>query len=94
MEALLAEISKVASTADRTARRSAIDALRKLADSLEDSIGTTHRFGHKDLEKASIQLGYDLNIFKYLVQANGPKTVQEIAEQAAADPQLMSTLSA
>ncbi|KAF3059808.1 Demethylsterigmatocystin 6-O-methyltransferase [Daldinia childiae] len=92
MDAVLSQISQLASSADRYTRRSIIDSLRKAADSLEDTVGTTHRFGHLDLEKATIQLGYDLNIFKFLGTAKGPRTVEEIAKQANASPQLIKRL--
>ncbi|KAI1089141.1 O-methyl transferase B [Rostrohypoxylon terebratum] len=92
MDAILSQISQLASSADRHTRRGIIDSLRKAADSLEDAVGTVHRFGHIDLEKASIQLGYDLNIFKFLVAAKAPRTVEEVAEQANASPQLMKRL--
>lgn len=106
----MSQILQLAPSADRFARRNIIDLLRKAADSLEDNIGTIHRFGHivrsegqcrllyihtdtdvhQDLEKAAIQLGFDLSIFKYLAQANDPKSVEEVAEQANASPQLIS----
>ncbi|KAF2963107.1 hypothetical protein GQX73_g10470 [Xylaria multiplex] len=92
MDAILSQISQLASYAGRSARRDIIDSLRKVADSLEDSVGTIHRFGHLDLEKATIQLGYDLNIFKFLAEAKGPKTVNEVAEQANSSPQLIKRL--
>ncbi|KAI0148068.1 O-methyl transferase B [Hypoxylon sp. NC0597] len=92
MDSVLSQISQLASSADRYTRRGIIDSLRKAADSLEDTVGTTHRFGHLDLEKATIQIGYDLNIFKFLAAAKGPRTVEKIAEQANASPQLIKRL--
>lgn len=38
-----------------------------------------------------IQIGFDLGLFKILAEANGPLTVDEVAEKTGADPQLMRT---
>ncbi|KAK0712210.1 O-methyl transferase B [Apiosordaria backusii] len=92
MDAALEQVSKLATTADRAARRQLIVSLRKLADSLEDPIGTIHRFGHIDLEKGMIQVGLDLGIFKCLAAADGPKTVEEVAKETGADPTLMKRI--
>ncbi|KAI0023438.1 O-methyl transferase B [Xylariomycetidae sp. FL0641] len=92
MDTVLSQVLQLASSGDRYARRGIIDSLRKAADSLEDTVGTIHRFGHLDLEKAAIQIGYDLKIFKFLAVAKGPKTVEDVAQQANASPQLMKRL--
>ena len=39
-------LARLSVTADRTTRRNLIVALRRMADSLEDTIGTIHRYGH------------------------------------------------
>ncbi|GAP82374.2 putative O-methyl transferase B [Rosellinia necatrix] len=92
MDAVLSQIASLTSGADKYARREIIESLRKAADSLEDTIGTIHRFGHLDLEKATIQIGHSLNIFKFLAAAKGPMTVALVAEQARASPQLTKRL--
>ncbi|KAI2464675.1 O-methyl transferase B [Annulohypoxylon bovei var. microspora] len=85
-------LTQLAATADRATRRNLIDALRRTADSLEDTIGTIHRYGHIDLEKATIKVGLDLGIFKVLAGADGAKTVEEIAKDTGADPQLIKRI--
>ncbi|KAM7191679.1 S-adenosyl-L-methionine-dependent methyltransferase [Rhypophila sp. PSN 637] len=89
MDAIIDQVSKLATTADREARRHLIASLRKLADSLEDPIGTIHRYGHIDLEKAMIQVGMDLGIFEYLAEADGARTVNDVAKVTGADPALI-----
>ncbi|KAK3329995.1 S-adenosyl-L-methionine-dependent methyltransferase [Apodospora peruviana] len=89
METAFDEIAQFATTADRDTRRSLIASLRKLANSLEDTVGTIHRYGHIDLEKAMIQIGMDLGIFKVLTGTDGPLTVEEVAQRTNVDPQLM-----
>ncbi|KAM7195869.1 hypothetical protein V8F33_006518 [Rhypophila sp. PSN 637] len=79
-------------TVDRDTRRDLIAALRKTADSLEDEIGTLHRYGHIELEKALVQIGLDLEIFKRLTEADGPLTVDRVSEMTNSDPQLMRRL--
>ncbi|KAK8139994.1 hypothetical protein PG984_000060 [Apiospora sp. TS-2023a] len=79
-------------TTDRARRKDLIVSLRRLADSLEDVTDTIHRFGHLDLEKAMIQIGYDLKIFKVLVEANGAKTVADVAQDTGADPELIKRI--
>ena len=41
-----AALEQSAATMDRASRRNLIVALRRMADSLEDTIGTIHRYGH------------------------------------------------
>ncbi|KAI1097619.1 O-methyl transferase B [Jackrogersella minutella] len=84
--------AQAATTTDRATRRNFIVALRRMADSLEDTIGTIHRYGHIDLEKAMIKVGLDLGIFKILAGADGAKTADEIARDAGADPQLIKRI--
>ncbi|KAK8054934.1 hypothetical protein PG993_000161 [Apiospora rasikravindrae] len=87
-----ASLSQLAATADRATRRNLIVSLRRMADSLEDTTGTIHRFAHLDLERAMIQIGYDLNIFKILVDADGVKTAEELAKDTGADTELIKRI--
>ncbi|KJZ69766.1 hypothetical protein HIM_10849 [Hirsutella minnesotensis 3608] len=89
MDASLESLGKLAETLSYEGRRSLISNLRKLADSLEDSIGTIHRFGHIELVKAMIQVGLDLGIFEILASSPGALTVEEVAAKASADAQLI-----
>ncbi|KAK0630990.1 O-methyl transferase B [Bombardia bombarda] len=85
-------LSQLAATADRATRRNLIANLRRMADSLEDTVGTIHRYGHIDLEKAMIKVGLDLGIFKVLAGADGAMTADEMAQKTGADPQLMKRI--
>ncbi|KAK7741958.1 hypothetical protein SLS62_010853 [Diatrype stigma] len=85
-------LSQLASTADRTTRRNLIVALRRMADSLEDTVGTIHRYGHIDLEKAMIKIGLDLGIFRVLAEAKGAKTAEEVGKETGADPDLIKRI--
>ncbi|KAI1377949.1 O-methyl transferase B [Hypoxylon crocopeplum] len=85
-------LAEVVATGDRTTRRNLIVALRRMADSLEDTVGTIHKYGHIDLEKAMIKIGLDLGIFNVLAKANGVKTVEDIAKDTGADPELLKRI--
>ncbi|XDG08335.1 hypothetical protein ABKA04_007950 [Annulohypoxylon sp. FPYF3050] len=85
-------LARLATTTDRASRRNLIVALRRMADSLEDTVGTIHRYGHLDLEKSMIKIGLDLNIFKVLAESKGAKTAEEIAKDTGADPQLIKRI--
>ncbi|KAI1206245.1 O-methyl transferase B [Annulohypoxylon truncatum] len=85
-------LAQAAATSDRATRRNLIVALRRMADSLEDSIGTMHRYAHIEQEKAMIQVGLDLGIFKVLAKANGAMTVDDVAKETGADPLLMKRI--
>ncbi|KAK7941490.1 acetyl-CoA synthetase-like protein [Apiospora aurea] len=87
-----ASLSQLAATADRATRRNLIVSLRRMADSLEDTTGTIHKFAHLDLERAMIQIGYDLNIFTILVDAGGVKTAEDLAKDTGADPELIKRI--
>ncbi|KAM7187062.1 S-adenosyl-L-methionine-dependent methyltransferase [Naviculisporaceae sp. PSN 640] len=88
----LSDIGFLGRTADRETRRSLIAALRRTADSLEDEVGTLHRYGHIELEKAMIQIGLDLGIFKLFTEAAGALTVDQVAQRTNSGPQLMRRL--
>jgi hypothetical protein len=84
-------IRQMSTSMDRASRRGLIVSLRRLADSLEDTVGTIHRYGHIDLEKAMIKVGLDLGLFNALASASGPKSTDDLALETGASPQLMST---
>ncbi|GAB1314336.1 hypothetical protein MFIFM68171_04546 [Madurella fahalii] len=85
-------LAQLATTADRATRRNLIVALRRMADSLEDTVGTIHRYGHIELETAMIKVGLDLGIFKVLAGTSGAKTAEEVAKETGADPALMKRI--
>jgi hypothetical protein len=89
MDQALAAIADQAAQVSEIARRKVVNDLRRLADSLEDKYTTYHRFAHLYLEQGTIEVGLNLGVFKYLSQADGPRTVDEIASQSKADPALM-----
>ncbi|KAM7218644.1 S-adenosyl-L-methionine-dependent methyltransferase [Rhypophila decipiens] len=91
-QALVSDLRHFGKTADRDTRRNLIADLRKTADSLEDEIGTLHRYGHIELEKAMVQIGLNLEIFKQFSEADGPLTVDQLSEKTNSDPQLMRRL--
>ncbi|KAI1379800.1 S-adenosyl-L-methionine-dependent methyltransferase [Hypoxylon crocopeplum] len=74
------------------ARRKVIVALQSLLFSLETPDDTLHRFGHMNLQTATVQVGMNLGLFRHLVEASEPLAVDRIAEKTKAEPQLISRL--
>ncbi|KAI1803416.1 S-adenosyl-L-methionine-dependent methyltransferase [Daldinia bambusicola] len=91
MEAALDQIRKEAAGGEE-ARRNVIVALQSLVGSLETPDDTLHRYGHMNLQTATIQVGVNLGLFKYLAKASEPLAVDRIAEKTKAEPQLISRL--
>ncbi|KAI1078166.1 S-adenosyl-L-methionine-dependent methyltransferase [Whalleya microplaca] len=91
MEAALDLIRKEAAGSE-DARRKVIGALQSLASSLETPDDTLHRFGHMNLQTATVQVGINLGLFRHLVESSEPLTVDRIAEKTKAEPQLLSRL--
>ncbi|KAI0003924.1 O-methyl transferase B [Xylariaceae sp. FL0662B] len=92
MDAALVHITELAAAADSGARLNLITQLRKVADSLEDTTGTIHRLGHIELQKAMIQVGYDLDIFRRIVEAKDVKTVEELSRETGGEPELIKRI--
>lgn len=87
-ESLITQLSQLAKDTHEDQRRRLITDLRKLADSLEDPDATIHRLGALSLQKAMIELGYDWDLYQFLVE--GPKTVEGVAQKTGAEPALAS----
>ncbi|KFA45947.1 hypothetical protein S40293_07288 [Stachybotrys chartarum IBT 40293] len=90
MDAALAQIKHLAAVGGESARRQLIDTLHDLAYSLEDPNDTVHRYGYLHLQTAAVKTGFDLGLFKYMVEANGPVTVDQIATKTGAEPAFLT----
>ncbi|KAI0139125.1 S-adenosyl-L-methionine-dependent methyltransferase [Hypoxylon sp. NC0597] len=90
MDAAIASIKQLASTATADERRQIIATLHDAAYSLEDSNDTIHRFGYLHLQTAAVKIGFDLNLFKYLSEAGGPLTLEQIAQKTGAEKMFLS----
>ncbi|KAI0111777.1 S-adenosyl-L-methionine-dependent methyltransferase [Daldinia grandis] len=91
MEAVLDQVRKEAAGSE-DARRKVLVALQSLVSSLETPDDTLHRFGHMNLQTATVQVGMNIGLFRHLVEASRPLAVDRIAEKAKAEPQLISRL--
>ncbi|KAJ8132021.1 hypothetical protein O1611_g1600 [Lasiodiplodia mahajangana] len=92
MDELMSQLKSLASGADRTARRQLMLALRSLANSLEEPIDTTHRFGLSNLQSAIVKVGFDISLFKLLVSSEVAVTASIIAEKTGADSVLLARI--
>ncbi|RYO96762.1 hypothetical protein DL763_003038 [Monosporascus cannonballus] len=85
MESALDQIKLLASTANETTKRGLLITLRQIADSLEDSNDTIHRFGYLHLQTAAVKVGFDLQLFRLLCSAQGPLSLEEMAQSTKAE---------
>jgi hypothetical protein len=92
MEDIADKINRLAAAADEETKEKLVVMLRKAADSMEPKVVTVHRFGHLYMEAAMIETGMDLGLFKYFAEADGPKTLDEVAQHTGADPQLLKRI--
>ncbi|KAF2269981.1 O-methyl transferase B [Lojkania enalia] len=89
IDAALDPIQQLVATASEATRRQLISSLNKLILSLEDPNDTIHRYGHMNLQTATIRIGFDLGLFELLCEAGGPVAVEEVAQKTGAEPQLI-----
>ncbi|KAI1360610.1 S-adenosyl-L-methionine-dependent methyltransferase [Xylaria arbuscula] len=85
MEDALAHLKQLAIATDGVERQRLMSSLHKLAYSLETPDDTLHRYGAMNLQTASIKIGFDLRIFKFLTENESPRTLNEISAMASAD---------
>ncbi|KAI1323783.1 S-adenosyl-L-methionine-dependent methyltransferase [Xylariaceae sp. FL0255] len=86
MEKPLKELRHLAaSTSDEAQRRDLLRSVYELAYSIEDSNDTVHRYGYLHLQTAAVKVGFDLGLFKYLVKASNPVSVEQIALETGAE---------
>ncbi|KAI1141460.1 S-adenosyl-L-methionine-dependent methyltransferase [Hypoxylon sp. FL0543] len=89
MDAAIASIKQLASTATPDGRRQIIATLHDAASSLEDSNDTIHRLGYLHLQTAAVKIGFDLSLFEYLSEAGEPLTLEQIAQKTGADKRFL-----
>ncbi|KAI1407314.1 S-adenosyl-L-methionine-dependent methyltransferase [Hypoxylon sp. FL1857] len=89
MDAAIARIEELASTADENTPRELRLRLLNVVHSLEDTNDTFHRFAHCHLSSAVVKIGLDLGLFKRLTDSKGIVTLEIIAERTGADISLL-----
>ncbi|GAP82371.2 putative O-methyl transferase B [Rosellinia necatrix] len=87
MDAALEQLRDLADRSEH-ARRNVLAAVQGLVSSLESPDDTLHRYGHLNLQTATVQVGINLGLFKSLTEASEPLKVQDITDRAKADLQL------
>ncbi|KAH7325878.1 S-adenosyl-L-methionine-dependent methyltransferase [Stachybotrys elegans] len=86
METAFAQIKQLGAVATEATRRKIIAGLHELANSLEDPNDTVHRYGYLHLQTAAVKIGFDLKLFRLLVEAKEPLSVEQISQKTGADP--------
>ncbi|TRX91995.1 hypothetical protein FHL15_007092 [Xylaria flabelliformis] len=89
MDAAIAHIEELVSTADENTRRELRLRLLNIVNSLEDTNDTFHRFAHCHLGSAVVKIGFDLGLFKSLAESKECVTLEIIAERMGADTSLL-----
>ena len=99
MAEIMQELSRVAGMVDNlankvdvTGRRHIQDTLMKLQHSLETPWETTMRMYDWHHRSMCVRMGSDLQIFKSLSESPKPLTVDDLAKQNGAAPQLLGPL--
>ncbi|KAJ8068749.1 hypothetical protein OCU04_002446 [Sclerotinia nivalis] len=92
MEEIFQQFSNTAGSADDVTKKDLMVRLRRMADSLEDADDTVNRLIHLSLELAVVRVGVDLKIYDLLVAHKTPMSVNAIAKDSGASPQLLGRL--
>ncbi|KAI1778089.1 S-adenosyl-L-methionine-dependent methyltransferase [Hypoxylon cercidicola] len=86
MDAILAQVRQIASTADESLRRRIMTSLHEAAYSMEDCNDTVHRYGYLHLQTSAMKIGFDLGLFKLLARAPDGRDVAAIVQECGAEP--------
>ncbi|KAI1779311.1 S-adenosyl-L-methionine-dependent methyltransferase [Hypoxylon cercidicola] len=92
MDTALDQIKQLAATVGGIERQRLRASLYQLAYSLETPDDTLHRYGAMHLQTAAVKVGFDIGIFKRLVQCRGSSTSGELAQVTGAEASLLSRL--
>ncbi|KAI1179302.1 S-adenosyl-L-methionine-dependent methyltransferase [Nemania sp. FL0916] len=90
LDAALARVRELLPTVDGESRTSLIAELHGLANSLETSDDTLHRYGAMNLQTAAVRIGFDLGLFKLLVKHGEPIGIDDMSPAVAAEIPLLS----
>ncbi|KAJ5106317.1 hypothetical protein N7456_002992 [Penicillium angulare] len=85
MEALVEQVRSLAQNGDEKLRRSILDSLQSLRDSIETADDTVQRFTFYNLQLAALRVGVDLKLFSLLADTEKPLSVVELSEETGAD---------
>ncbi|KAJ5525459.1 hypothetical protein N7494_012109 [Penicillium frequentans] len=85
MEALVEQVRVLAKNGDETVRKSILDSLQSLRNSIETPDDTVQRFTFYNLQLAALRVGVDLKLFNFFADTEEPLTVVELSEKTKAD---------
>ena len=88
MDAAIASLKSLASTASQSAREDVINALQKLQYSLEKPIDTLNRLGAVQQPAAITKVAIDLGLFSALAESNESQSAEQLASKLGSAPQL------
>ncbi|KAJ5725492.1 uncharacterized protein N7483_006849 [Penicillium malachiteum] len=86
MEALVEQVRSLAKNGDEKVRKSILDTLQSLRNSIETPDDTIQRYTFYNLQLAALRVGVNLKLFNYLAESEKPLTVAELSEKTSADP--------
>ncbi|KAF7950184.1 hypothetical protein EAE96_007475 [Botrytis aclada] len=92
MDAVTAQIQKLAANADEAARKKLIDTLQILQSSIETPYDTLQRFAGLHLQIAAGWIGVDLGIFDAIQKSKDPISVETLALKTNAAPELLGRI--
>ncbi|KAI0869875.1 S-adenosyl-L-methionine-dependent methyltransferase [Hypoxylon argillaceum] len=92
MDALIAKLEEFAVGANAAARRRLMFSLRALSESLEETTDTIQRFGHSNLRSSIVKVGFELGLFKLLVNSPQTMTLGEVVEETGEDIVLLAKI--
>ena len=88
MDAAIATLKSLASTASQSAREDVINALQKLQYSLEKPIDTLNRLAAVQQPAAITKVAIDLGLFSALAESNESQSAEQLASKLGSAPQL------
>ncbi|KAI1809227.1 S-adenosyl-L-methionine-dependent methyltransferase [Poronia punctata] len=92
MDAAIAHIEELASTAQGDSRRDLRKRLVAIVRSLETTNDTFHRLSHSHLDSAVVKIGLDLGIFKFIAGSEKSIGLETLSEKTGAEISLLGRL--
>ncbi|TEY71677.1 hypothetical protein BOTCAL_0088g00090 [Botryotinia calthae] len=92
MDAITAQIQKLAAKADEATRKNLIDTLQNLQYSIETPYDTLQRFAGLQLQITAARIGVDLGIFDAIQESKDPISVEALVLKTNAAPKLLGRI--
>ncbi|KAI1207206.1 O-methyl transferase B [Annulohypoxylon truncatum] len=92
MDEAVTQIKRLVETSDELGRRRIMESLHKLAYSMESPEDTRDRYSFLHLQTATVKIGFNLELFKYMASSTKAVSVDEATRKTGGQKELIGRL--